>query len=71
MDDLADACVILMENYNYKKIGEFVNIGMGEDIKIKELANLIKETVGFDGDVKHDLSKPDGMPIGSPLRAGL
>ena len=62
VDDLAEACVYLMDNYDYNDIGEFVNIGMGEDLKIKELANLIKEIVGFDGDIKHDLSKPDGMP---------
>ena len=61
-DDLANACVYLMENYDYKDIGEFVNVGTGEDLKIKELANLVKETVGFDGEIKHDISKPDGMP---------
>ncbi len=62
VDDLAGACVYLMENYDYKDIGEFVNIGMGEDIKIKELAMLIREITGFTGDIRHDLSKPDGMP---------
>jgi GDP-L-fucose synthase len=62
VDDLADACVFLMENYVYREIGELVNIGMGEDIKIKELAHLVKEIVGFEGEIKHDLSKPDGTP---------
>lgn len=62
VDDVADACVFLMENYSYKDIGEFINIGMGEDRKIKELACIVREIVGFDGDIQHDLSKPDGMP---------
>ena len=61
VDDLADASVFLMENYDYKDIGEFVNVGMGKDIRIKELADLIRETVGFEGGIKHDLPKPDGM----------
>ena len=62
VDDLADACVFLIENYDYKNIGEFVNIGTGEDIKIKDLAKLIRDIIGFDGEIKHDLSKPDGTP---------
>lgn len=61
-DDLAGACVFMMENYDYSDIGEFVNIGTGEDIKIKELAHLVKNIVGFDGEIRHDLSKPDGTP---------
>ncbi len=62
VDDLADACVFLMENYDYKDIGELVNIGTEEEIRIKDLAAIIKETVGFEGKIAHDLSKPDGMP---------
>ena len=62
VDDLADACVFLMENFEYKDIGEFVNIGSGRDIKIKDLAELIKEIVGYKGEIRHDLSKPDGTP---------
>jgi GDP-L-fucose synthase len=62
VDDLAEACVFLMENYDYKDIGEFVNIGTGEDIKIKDLARLIKNIVGFDGEIKRNMSKPDGTP---------
>lgn len=58
-DDLADACVFLMENYNDL---QFVNIGVGEDISIRELAELIKEVVGFQGDLEFDSSKPDGTP---------
>jgi GDP-L-fucose synthase len=62
VDDLADACVFLMEKHDYKDIGEFINIGTGEDIKIKNLAALIKNIVGFNGSIQHDRSKPDGTP---------
>jgi GDP-L-fucose synthase len=58
-DDLADACVFLMENYNEKGL---INIGTGEDISIKDLALLIKKTVGYEGEIKFDTSKPDGTP---------
>lgn len=57
VDDLADACFYLMENYNESEI---LNIGTGVDISIKELALLIQSTVGFDGDLVFDASKPDG-----------
>jgi len=59
VDDLADACLYLMQNYNES---EFVNIGVGEDISIKELSLLIKEIVGYEGELKFDTSKPDGTP---------
>lgn len=59
VDDLADACLFLMQHYEGS---QFVNIGVGEDISIKELALLIKEIVGFQGDLKFDTSKPDGTP---------
>lgn len=62
VDDMADACVYLMENYNASDIGEFVNIGVGEDLTIKKLAELIKEIVGFKGKIVYDSSKPDGTP---------
>ncbi|MHA1942621.1 MAG: GDP-L-fucose synthase family protein [Candidatus Hodarchaeales archaeon] len=62
VDDLADACLFLMKNYNYIDIGEIVNIGWGDDIKINALAILIKDIVGFDGKIEHNLSKPEGMP---------
>lgn len=58
-DDMADACVYLMENYNSPEI---VNIGTGEDLSIKDLAYEIKDIVGFDGNIIFDHSKPDGMP---------
>jgi GDP-L-fucose synthase len=62
VDDLAHACVFLIENHNAKEVGEFVNIGKGEDIKIKDLAVLIKGIVGFEGEIKYDSLKPDGTP---------
>jgi GDP-L-fucose synthase len=62
VDDMADACVFLMENFNADEIGEFVNIGVGKDITIGELAELIKEIIGFKGEIRRDLSKPDGTP---------
>jgi GDP-L-fucose synthase len=58
-DDLAAACYYLMENYNESGL---VNIGTGEDLSIKELAELVKETVGFEGTIEFDTSKPDGTP---------
>ncbi|PAV11359.1 GDP-fucose synthetase [Methanosarcina spelaei] len=62
VDDMADACVYLMEKYNTDSIGEFVNIGVGKDITIGELSEVIKEIVGFEGTIRKDLSKPDGTP---------
>ncbi|MFW6129761.1 MAG: NAD-dependent epimerase/dehydratase family protein [Atribacterota bacterium] len=62
VDDMADACVFLMKNYNYENIGEFINIGTGKDITIKELAQMIKEEIDFQGNIKWDKSKPDGTP---------
>ncbi len=61
-EDLADAVVFLMEEYDYPQIGEFINIGSGIDLPIKELAYIIKETVGFNGDIFFDSTKPDGTP---------
>jgi len=58
-DDLADACVFLMNNYDEK---QFVNIGIGEDLSIKELAELIKDVIGYKGAISFDSSKPDGTP---------
>ncbi len=60
VDDMADACLYLMENFNTDDIGEFINIGVGKDITIGELTALIKEIVGFEGEIRKDLSKPDG-----------
>lgn len=62
VDDLADAVVFLMEKYDYNDIGEIINIGVGEDVSIKELAGIIKGISGFEGDLKWDTSKPDGTP---------
>lgn len=62
VDDLADACVYFMQNYHAEDIGEFVNIGTGQDITIAELANLIKEIVGYQGQVNFNVEKPDGTP---------
>ena len=57
--DMADACVYLMQNYD----GEgFVNIGSGEEISIKDLAFLVKDIVGFEGEIRFDTTKPDGTP---------
>ncbi|HEY4197245.1 MAG TPA: GDP-L-fucose synthase [Mucilaginibacter sp.] len=58
-DDLAEACYYLMQNYNEEGL---VNIGTGEDISIKDLALLIKDIIGFEGEIKFDTSKPDGTP---------
>jgi GDP-L-fucose synthase len=59
VDDLADACYYLMQTYDEPGL---VNIGTGEDIPIKDLALLIKDIVGYEGNLEHDLSKPDGTP---------
>ena len=59
VDDLADACFFLLENYNEKGL---VNIGCGEDVSIKELATLICEKLGYKGELVFDASKPDGSP---------
>ncbi len=59
VDDLADACVFLMNNYDSSEI---VNIGTGEDLSIKDLADIIKRVVGYQGKTVYDTSKPDGTP---------
>ena len=59
VDDLADACIFLMNNYDNSEI---INIGTGEDISIKELAEMIKEITGFTGEINWDASKPNGTP---------
>ena len=58
-DDMADACVYLMQHYSGS---EHVNIGTGTDLSIRELAEMIARIVGFEGEIRHDLSKPDGTP---------
>lgn len=59
VDDLADACYFLMEKFNEPG---FLNIGTGIDIQINDLAALVKDIVGFSGEIKNDTSKPDGTP---------
>lgn len=59
VDDLADACIFLMQNYNE---AGFVNIGTGKDLSIMELAQLIKKIVDYNGDIENDTTHPDGTP---------
>lgn len=59
VDDLADACVYLMNHYDE---GGIINIGTGEDVSIRELAELVQEVTGYEGDIHFDTSKPDGTP---------
>ncbi len=59
VDDLADACLFLMENYDEE---QHVNVGTGEDLSIRELAELVRETVYPDAALAFDASKPDGTP---------
>jgi len=60
VDDLADACIFLMNNYNNSP--EIINIGVGKDISIRELALMVKEIVDYNGEIVFDTSKPDGTP---------
>ncbi|MEW6219563.1 MAG: GDP-L-fucose synthase [Thermodesulfobacteriota bacterium] len=62
VDDLADACIFLLERYDPAEVGELVNIGTGEDLTISELASLIAGEVGFAGRVVFDPTMPDGTP---------
>ncbi|HLT90464.1 MAG TPA: GDP-L-fucose synthase [Woeseiaceae bacterium] len=59
VDDLADACVHLMEHYDS---GEIINVGTGEDVSIAELAGIVREVTGWSGEIVYDRSKPDGTP---------
>ena len=59
VDDLADACVFLMQNYSSTEI---VNVGWGRDISIAELAETVRDIVGFEGEIVYDTDKPDGTP---------
>jgi GDP-L-fucose synthase len=58
--DLAEACILVMNKYDE---AEPINLGMGFDISIAELAGLLKEIIGFKGEISFDPSKPDGMPV--------
>ncbi|MGG1518921.1 GDP-L-fucose synthase [Paenibacillus oryzisoli] len=62
VDDLADACVTIMQRFAHKDIGEFVNIGTGRDITIHDLAKVLCEVIGYEGRIVFDSSKPDGTP---------
>jgi len=59
VDDLADACVFLLQEYGDPEI---VNIGVGDDLKIADLADMVRDVVGFEGEIVYDASKPDGTP---------
>jgi GDP-L-fucose synthase len=85
-DDLAEACLFLMRNVTAQEIGSHINVGVGRDISIRELAEMVCEVVGFQGQLVFDSTKPDGTPrklldvsrldalgfrAGTPLRAGI
>jgi GDP-L-fucose synthase len=59
VDDLADACLFLLRNYDERS---FINVGSGEEVSIKDLAYMVKQVVGFEGDIVFDTTKPDGTP---------
>lgn len=59
VDDLADACLYLMQSYNGS---DFINVGVGEDLSIQELAEMIRSVVGYEGALVYDTTKPDGTP---------
>ena len=61
-DDLADACVYLLMNKDYNEVGELVNITKGDDIQLKDLFEIVKRVVGFEGEIVYDKSKPNGTP---------
>ena len=61
-DDMADSCIYLMENKDCNEVGEFVNITNGDDIQLKDLFEIIKKVVGFEGEISYDSTKPNGTP---------
>jgi len=62
VDDLAQAAVFLMENRSYSEVGEFVNVGTGEDVTIRGLVETVRRVVGYEGEVVYDTARPDGAP---------
>lgn len=62
VDDLAEACIFLMQQYDAADMGELINIGTGKDIQIKNLALLVKDIVGYEGEIRWDISKLEGTP---------
>ena len=61
-EDLVDAMIYFMNKYSFEDIGSFINIGSGVDYSIRELANMVREVVGYGGEIRFDKSRPDGMP---------
>ncbi len=62
VDDLAEACLLVMENPRQQELDELLNVGSGQDLSISELAHLIREGVGYKGEILFDPGKPDGTP---------
>ncbi|MHA6481267.1 GDP-L-fucose synthase [Paenibacillus sp. strain BS8-2] len=62
VNDMAEACVYVMGNCTYEQIGDFVNVGTGKEVTIRQLAEVLCEVIGYEGELKFDSSKPDGMP---------
>ncbi|MPM47465.1 GDP-L-fucose synthase [bioreactor metagenome] len=62
VDDLADACLYFMENISAKNTGDFVNVGTGVEISIKDTINIIANIIGYQGKIEFDVRKPDGTP---------
>ena len=61
-DDMADACLFLIERFDAKDLGEVINIGVGYDMTIREVVKVVAGVVGFEGELMFDASKPDGAP---------
>ncbi len=61
-EDLADAAVYLMENCDYREVGEFINVGAGRELQIRDLARIVADVTGYRGEVVWDTSKPNGTP---------
>lgn len=61
-EDLADAAVFLMENCDYKEVGEFINVGAGRELQIRDLARIVADVTGYRGEIVWDTSKPNGTP---------
>ncbi|MFC1593786.1 GDP-L-fucose synthase family protein [Candidatus Omnitrophota bacterium] len=62
IDDLVQACILLMKKFSYTDIGEIINIGSGQEVTLQELADTISDIVGFSGTITWDTSRPDGTP---------
>jgi GDP-L-fucose synthase len=62
VDDLARACLFLSEGSRPEESGEIINVGTGEDLSIAELAGMVREIVGYEGEIAFDADKPDGTP---------